>query len=128
MFAGMDSDPRLVTLSELARRAAELVDPEDGDPDVADLEEAFEDADEPARGLLEDPLDERVAEVLRRIDPEAELPHIQMAGAVVRYLAHKPNELKDDRDHILRLAARAEYHGDPPPTIADWLVDQGVAI
>jgi len=124
----MPTEPSPVTLSQLARRAAELVDPEDEDRDVADFEQAFEDADEPARALLEDTLDDRVEEEVRRIDPQGDLPQIAMAAAVVRYLAHKPTELKDDRDHILRLAARAEYHGDPPPVVADWLVDQGVAV
>jgi len=124
----MPTEPQPVTLAQLARRAAELVDPEDEDRDVAEFEEIFEDDDEPARALLEETLDERVEEAVRRIDPQGDLPHIQMAGAVVRYLAHKPSELKDDRDHILRLAARAEYHGDPPPVVADWLVDQGVAV
>lgn len=124
----MPTEPDPVTLSQLARRAAELVDPEDEDVDVADFQQAFEDADEPARALLEDRLDERVSETVRRIDPEGDLPQIAMAGAVVRYLAHKPTELKDDRDHLLRLAARAEYHGDPPPVVSDWLVDQGVAV
>ena len=124
----MPTEPQPVTLSQLARRAAELVDPDDEDRDVAEFEQIFEDDDEPVRALLEEPLDERVEEAVRRIDPQGDLPHIQMAGAVVRYLAHKPSELKDDRDHILRLAARAEYHGDPPPVVADWLVDQGVAV
>jgi len=124
----MPTEPQPVTLAQLARRAAELVDPEDEDRDVAEFEQIFEDDDEPVRALLEEPLDERVEEAVRRIDPQGDLPHIQMAGAVVRYLAHKPSELKDDRDHILRLAARAEYHGDPPPVVADWLVDQGVAV
>jgi len=124
----MPTEPQPVTLAQLARRAAELVDPDDEDRDVAEFEQIFEDDDEPARALLEETLDERVEEAVRRIDPQGDLPHIQMAGAVVRYLAHKPSELKDDRDHILRLAARAEYHGDPPPVVADWLVDQGVAV
>ncbi|MBX5442241.1 MAG: hypothetical protein IRZ32_12040 [Solirubrobacteraceae bacterium] len=124
----MPTEPQPVTLAQLARRAAELVDPEDEDRDVAEFEQLFEDADEPARALLEDTLDARVEEVVRRIDPEGDLPRIQMAGAVVRYLAHKPSELKGDRDHVLRLAARAEYHGDPPPVVADWLVDQGIAV
>ena len=124
----MPTEPQPVTLAQLARRAAELVDPEDEDRDVAEFEQLFEDADEPAGALLEDTLDARVEEVVRRIDPEGDLPRIQMAGAVVRYLAHKPSELKGDRDHVLRLAARAEYHGDPPPVVADWLVDQGIAV
>lgn len=124
----MPTEPSRVTLAELARRAAELVDPEDEDADVAEFEEAFEDDDEPARALLEETLDERISEAVRRIDPEGEVPQIQMAGAIVRYLSHKPTEVRDDRDHVLRLAARAEYHGDPPPVVTDWLVDQGVAV
>jgi hypothetical protein len=51
-----------------------------------------------------------------------------MAAAIVRYLAHKPGEVGDDRDHLLRLAARAEFHGDPPPAVAEWLVDQGISL
>lgn len=124
----MPTEPEPVTLAALARRAAELVDPTDESADVADFELQFEDADAPARALLEDTLDERVEEAVRRIDPEGELPQIAMAAAIVRYLAHKPTEASDDREHVLRLAARAEYHGDPPPVVSDWLVDQGVSV
>ena len=124
----MPTEPAPVTLAELARLAAEIVDPADNDADVADFEQAFEDADEPARALLDGALDERVAEVERRIDPEGDLPQIAMAAAVVRYLAHKRTETGDDREAILRLTARAEFAGDPPPVVADWLVDQGVAV
>lgn len=123
----MPTEPEPVTLAELARLAADIVDPEDTDADVADFEAAFEDADEPARALL-GTIDERVAEVERRIDPEGDLPQITMAGALVRYLAHKPTESGDERETMLRLAARAEFDGDPPPVVADWLVDNGVAV
>jgi hypothetical protein len=51
---------------------------------------------------------------------------VQMAGAVILYLAHRRDELHDDDADILRLAARAEYKGDPPEFIADWLGDRGV--
>lgn len=124
----MPTEPAPITLADLARLASEIVDPEDNDSDVADFEQAFEDADEPVRALLEGSLDERVAEVERRIDPQGDLPQIAMAGAVVRYLAHKRTETEDDRAAILRLAARSEFAGDPPPVVADWLVDQGVAV
>jgi hypothetical protein len=123
----MPTEPHPVTLAALARRAAELVDPEDEDADVAEFEEAFEDDDEPARALLEETLDERVAEAVRRIDAEGDVPQVQMAGAIVRYLAHKPTEMHHDREHVLRLASRAEFHGDPPPAVADWLVDNGIS-
>jgi hypothetical protein len=124
----MPTEPEPVTLAELARRAADLVDPEDGDADVADFEAAFEDADEPARALLEGELDARVAEVERRIDPEGDLPQIAMAAALVRYLARKRGDVDDERATVLRLAARAEFAGDPPPAVAEWLVDRGVAV
>jgi hypothetical protein len=124
----MPRHPDPVTLAQLARRASELVDPEDEDANVADFEQLFEDADEPARALLEDPLDERVSEAVLRIDLDGDLPQIAMAAAIIRYLAHKPSELDDEREKLLRLAARAEYHGEPPPVVADWLVDQGVAV
>jgi len=124
----MPTEPDPVTLAQIARRAAEIVDPADEDADVGEFAELLEDADEPVRALLEDPLEERISEVLRRIDPEGDLPQITMAGAIVRYLAHKPQERGDDRASVLRLAARAEFHGDPPPVVSDWLVDQGVAI
>jgi hypothetical protein len=124
----MPTEPASVTLAQLARRAAELVDPADEDADVADFEQQFEDADEPARALLEEPLDQRVEEAVMRVDPEGDLPQIAMAAAIVRYLAHKPSELEDGRDTLLRLAARAQFHGDPPELVAEWLVDQGVAV
>jgi hypothetical protein len=124
----MPTEPPPVTLAALARRAAEIVDPGDEDADVADFEQSLEDADEPARALLEAELDERVAEAVRRVDPEGDLPRIAMAGAIVRYLAHRTTEVDDGRDAVLRLAARAEYHGDPPPVVADWLTDQGIEV
>jgi hypothetical protein len=123
----MPTEPRPVSLAQLVKRAAEVVDPEEADADVADFQEFFEDADEPVRAVEEESLDDRVEEAVRRIDPEGDLPQIAMAAAIVRYLAHKPGEVTDDRDHLLRLAARAEYQGDPPPVVSDWLVDQGVA-
>jgi hypothetical protein len=123
----MATQPDPVTMSQLAARASEIVDPEDENPDVADFEQLFEDADEPVRALLEEPFDQQVEEAMRRIDPEEELPHVVMAAAVMRYLAHKTDQGDGGREAVLRRAARAEFHGDPPPVVADWLVDQGVA-
>jgi hypothetical protein len=124
----MATQPDPVTLSALARLAADLVDPEDENPNVADFEQIFEDADEPVRALLEDPLDQRVEEAMRRVDPEEELPDVVMAAAVMRYLAHRTDSVDEQRADVLRLAARAEFHGDPPPVVSEWLVDQGVAV
>ncbi|HEY3020211.1 MAG TPA: hypothetical protein VGJ32_08465 [Solirubrobacteraceae bacterium] len=120
-------EPQPVTLAEVARRAAEVVDPEDADPDVADLLAQFEDADEPIGGILEG-LDERVAEAVGRVDPDGTLPAVQMMGAVITYLGYRRDEVTDIEADILRLAARAEYDGDPPAVIEEWLADQGVTL
>ena len=119
--------PDPVTLSDVARRAAEVVDPGDDDSAVADLLALFEDADEPIRGVLSG-LDERVAEAVGRIDPQAEIPAVQMMSAVITYLGYRPDEIDDAEADILRLAARAEYDGQPPPVLEEWLTDQGVAL
>ena len=123
----MAREPDPLTLADVARRAAEVVDPTDDDPDVADLLALFEDADEPVRGVLES-LDQRVAEAVGRIDPQGELPQIQVMGAVITYLGYRTDEVTDVEGDILRLAARAEFEGAPPPAIEEWLTDQGVAL
>ena len=123
----MPTNPDPVTLSQVARRAAEVVDPADDDPDVADLLTQFEDADEPVNGVLEG-LEERVAEAVGRVDPDGTLPQVQMMGSVITYLGFRRDEVADVEADILRLAARAEYAGDPPPVVEEWLADQGVAL
>ena len=50
----MPTNPDPVTLAEVARRAAEVVDPADEDSDVADLLAQFEDADEPIAGITDE--------------------------------------------------------------------------
>jgi hypothetical protein len=123
----MPTNPQPLTLSAVARRAAEVVDPQDDDSDVADLLTQFEDADEPISGIL-DGLDERVAECVGRVDPDETLPAVQMMGAIIVYLGHRRDEAGDVEADVLRLAARAEYDGDPPPLIEEWLADQGVSL
>jgi hypothetical protein len=123
----MATEPEPVTLSQVARRAAEVVDPANDDADVADLLTQFEDADEPIRGLV-DTIDERVAEAVHRVDPDETIPSVQMMGAVIVYLAHRRDGVDDVEADILRLAARAEFDNQPPPVIEEWLADQGVAL
>jgi hypothetical protein len=123
----MATEPEPVTLSQVARRAAEVVDPADDDAEVADLLTQFEGADEPIRAVV-DTIDERVAEAVHRVDPDETIPAVQMMGAVIVYLAHRRDEVDDVEADILRLAARSEFDNQPPPVIEEWLADQGVAL
>ena len=122
----MPTEPEPLTLAEVARRAVELCDPQGTDAVLGDYFVRFEDADEPITAVGR--LDERIAVALEGVDAEVENPVVQMAGAVILYLAHRRDELDDDPADILRLAARAEYNGAPPDFIATWLESQGVAV
>lgn len=120
----MPTEPAPVTLSEVVRRAAEVVDPANEDPDIGSFELAFEDDDEPARAL--DDVPERVRGVLHGLDPEQQSGALQMAGALTTYLSFRRDELGGDGDELLRLASRAEWKGHPPDAVADWLAAQGL--
>src|SRR5690242_4365259 len=123
----MACNPDPVTLFVVAFRAAEVVDPADVDGDVVVLLALFEDADEPISVVL-GTIQLSVAVLKGRIDPQDELPAVQMMAAVIVYLGHRRDEVADVDADILRMAARAEYDGDPPAPIEEWLADQGVAI
>ena len=86
----------------------------------------FEDADEPVTAVGD--IEERVAEAVGAIDPDETDPVLTMARIVIVYLAFRRDELDDDRESILRLAARAEFHRSPPPAVAEWLAEQGVML
>jgi hypothetical protein len=49
-----------------------------------------------------------------------------MAQAVTLYLAHRLDEIDDDPDEILLLAARSEFDGKPPEPVQDWLERNGI--
>jgi hypothetical protein len=115
----MPTDRSLITLSDLVRRAAAIVDPDANDPAVAELVLRHDDDDEPVRGIL-DELEERLAW------GADEDPPVVMAQALVLYLGHRLDEIDDDPDELLRLAARAELSGRPPEPVAAWLAEQGV--
>jgi hypothetical protein len=114
------------TLFEAVHRAVEVVDPE-GDQGTEDFLIRFEDRDEPIAGLQER-IEQEVAEAVGALDPDGTDPAIQMCGAVVTYLAFRRDELTDVREDILRLAARAEFDGNPPPVVAEWLESEGIAV
>ena len=123
----MPTEPQPLTLAEAARRAVELCDPSDTDALLGDFLIRFEDRDEPISAVA-DGLEQEVNEALGALDPEFEDPALQMAGAVLIYLAFRRDAASDNRSHVLRLAAEAEYQGDPPPVVEEWLTDQGVRV
>ena len=119
-------NPQPITLFEVARRAVEVVDPSATDERVSDLLVQFEDADEPVTAI--DNLEERMAIALEGVDVEVGDPAVSMAAATILYLAHRRDELHDDPHKILRMTARAEWKGDPPENVRDWLADRGVEL
>jgi hypothetical protein len=122
----MPTNPPPVTLFEVAKRAIEISDPTDSDSRLGDLLAQFEDADEPVTAIQN--LEERVALAVEGVDVEIEDPAVSMAAAAIAYLAHRRDELGDDPDEVLRLAARAEWRGDPPVSVRDWLADRGIDV
>jgi hypothetical protein len=121
----MPTEPDPVTLAQLVHRAAEITDPDGADDDILDLAQRFEDADWPVSGIL-DGIEQRLAEAAGTIDPQGDSPGLQMATAVAVYLAYRRDAIDDDPEDILRRAARAEYDGNPPQDIANWLDQIGV--
>ena len=92
----MPTEPAPLTLSQVVHRAVEVCDPAGTDADLADFFLRFEDADEPV-SAIED-IEQRMAEAAGALDPEG----------------------------LLTLAARAEFNGNPPAPVAQWLQEQGV--
>ena len=121
----MPTEPAIPTVFEVVRRAAEVCDPRDQHPELAELLARFEDRDEPITAL-EDP-EAELAEAAA-LDEDLAEPAELMALAVATYLAHRRDEIDDARAELLRLAARAEFPGDPPGPVHDWLVDEGVQV
>src|SRR5919112_476429 len=121
----MPTDPQPVTLSEVVHRAVEVVDP-DGGEGLDDLLVRFEDADEPLSSTLAESAAQRIAEGVGALDPQQEDGAVQMAGAVATYLAYRRDEVDEDPGALLTLAARAEFEGEPPDVVRDWLADAGI--
>ena len=44
------------------------------------------------------------------------------------YLGHRPDQIDDDEEDLLRLAARAEFDGNPPERVTAWLRERGVEL
>jgi len=115
----MPTEPPPVTLAQVVRRAAEIVDPDDEDAVVGDFQLAFEDADEPVSAI--DDVSERVGEALADLDPAIANGSLAMAGALTIYLSYRRDELHAPDAELIRLATRAEWRGSPPAVVSDWL-------
>ena len=120
----MPTNPQPISLFEIVKRAVDVADPDGEDAALGDLLAQFEDADEPVTAI--ENLEERVAIAVEGVDIEIEDPAVSMAAAAILYLARRRDELHDHPDKILRLVARAEWKGDPPEAVRDWLADRGV--
>jgi hypothetical protein len=114
------------TVADLVRRAVEVCDPEDREEALGHFEEQLEDDDEPVTAV--ENLEERLALAAEGADYAIEDPAVSVATAVVLYLAARPSRSESIRDpqEVMRLAARAMWHGDPPSDVADWLALRGV--
>jgi D-serine deaminase-like pyridoxal phosphate-dependent protein len=122
----MPTEPRPVTLAEAVRKAVDVCSLSGDSEGLDEFLERFEDADEPIRAIAD--VDELVSEAIEVIAADDPGPELRMAGAVVVYLAHRRDEMRAEPEELLRLTARAEFDGRPPPEIADWLEDQGVSL
>jgi hypothetical protein len=122
----MPTRPDPITLSQIARRATEVVDPAGTDDDVVHLFTNLEDDDRPITTVQD--LEGRLALAQDGLEEEGENPAVDMAIATIIYLAHRRDELDDDPDDILRLTARAEWHGKPPQYVTEWLEARGVTV
>jgi hypothetical protein len=114
------------TLAAVLDRAADVCDPTGQNDAVADLVARFEDRDEPITAVAD--VEQEIAEARGAVDPQEEDPQVVMTAAVGVYLAHRRTEISDDRQALLRLAARAEFDGHPPEPVLDWLSDRDVRV
>lgn len=118
----MPTEPQPVTLAEVVQKAVEACD--DGTSDeLDDLLVGFEDADEPITAV--DDIEERLDEVLGPTEEELS-PAVTMARAMITYLAYRRDEIDAEPEDLLRLAARAEFGGNPPAAVAQWLAERSV--
>jgi hypothetical protein len=121
----MASEPAPPSFAEVVHRAAELCDPSGKHPAVWELVSRLEDRDEPVTAVAD--VATELAETTPRVEPAVTDPALDMTAAVAVYLAHRRDEMDAEREEVLRLAARAEFEGDPPPEIAAWLDAEGIS-
>jgi len=113
------------TVAQVVHRAVEVCDPAGTDGALGDYLARFEDRDEPVTALG----DQRTRvffETEGFVEGQDPDPALVMAAAVATYLAFRRDELTDDDDDLLRLAARAEFGSDVPPYVEGWLAARGI--
>ena len=112
---------------EVVRRAVDIVDPEGTDDEVAEFLRIYEDRDEPVTALGSERTSE-FFEAAEGLMGDVRVPPVIMAAAVATYLAYRRDELDDDPEEIMRLAARAEFGRHVPADVADWLALRGIEV
>lgn len=121
----MPTEPQPVTVAEVVRRAVEVCE-DSSSEGLDELLVRFEDDDEPVSAVGD--IEERLNRVLGPPEFDDDDGAVAMARAVIIYLAHRRDELGADAVELLRLAARAEFHNEPPEAAARWLADHGIRI
>jgi hypothetical protein len=114
-------DRPTATVSDLVRTAVETVDPQGEEEGIARLYAALEDDDRPVTGV--DNLEEHLAMASPDADSDVSDPGVTLVNAVVLYLAAHGGRADYDRDpdELIQLAVRAQWHGEPPEDVRDWL-------
>jgi hypothetical protein len=123
----MPTDPEPLTLSAVVHRAVVVVDP-DGNAGLEDLLAPFEDDDEALGSHGAEIAAQRIIEEAGKLDPQAEDPAVQLAAAVATYLVFRRDEIDEEPRALLTLAARAEFHREPPAGVAELLAQRGVRL
>jgi hypothetical protein len=119
----MPTEPEPITLAQVVHRAVEACE-DSSSQGLDELLERFEDADEPVTAVED--VEARLEAEMGPVDFDEDDGALTMARAVIVYLAHRRDELDQDPIELVRLAARAEFHGQPPPHVEEWLVGQGI--
>ena len=122
----MGTEPEPLTVAQAVQRAVDTCATDANEEMLARLLERFEDDDQPITAVQD--LSARLGDADADIDAEAEDPALSMAIATTLYLAFRRDMEDADDDALLRAAARAEWKGDPPDEVVDWLAGQGVRI
>ncbi len=123
----MDTGDRheIPSVADAVGRATALCDPDGTDTAVQALYSGFEDDERPATAAED--LAGELQRTLEAVDADGDSPGARMAVATAVWLATNPDRA-DDREHVLREAARLHFHGDPPEEVGAWLAERKVSV